>query len=299
MATVMSPTPALPPVRRVSVWDKMVGTLKTPSKKEARNDDDDDIVSPLTGHHSGAVVTAVERRTSNIGVHKRNNSSVANRASIAVSTKSAKSRSTSMSSVSSRRSNRSIKNWWRSSNPCDDDTPPVPAIDNKFSMFGSHNPDADAKSPTSPVTPRRTYTPRNAAGSFLKTTTTCPMAESALETSLQANEKAQNQLSAARLSVMLKPLQIKSVELRKDSHIDPGMYGLHSMSGTCEIVDEVVVDSKTEQVETSYSVKPATGKGHKRTDSSLRRPQSARFDSAKTSIEFMQQGAPTPAGVTA
>jgi hypothetical protein len=124
----------------------------------------------------------------------------------------------------------------------DSEVPAVPAIDRKFSLFGSHNPDSDVENTSpmaSPTTSRRpSYVPRNAASSFLRTTTP-----------LSADEKAEvcRRASVADQAVPVPTVAFRSMSMASPSRAHkpapltfvsaPASHGLHSMEGACEIDD--------------------------------------------------------------
>jgi len=223
-AAVMSPTPALPMVRKVSIWEKMVAGLKLKDSNNAEKKEEVDEVPELS------ISTGVEKNT--LTVYKRNDSIATRGSNVAPSVKSAKTTNSRTGSFSSNYSRRSSNRWWRSSNPYDSDAPPVPAIESKYSMFGSHNPDVDSMSPTAPSMGirRPSYVPRNAASSFLKTTTNPQMKKSEQEDTTKSN---------MMVHASLKPIQIKTIELRKDSHFALEKHGMFSMVGVCDIIEDV------------------------------------------------------------
>lgn len=284
--TVMAPTPALPPVRRPSLWEKMFNGFKI------NGDKNEGVDTPSISIEAAPGPTEKYEQPLSTGYEKRG--SVANRrpsmAPSAKSEKSATSRHPSISSTWSRRSSRK-GSWWRSSNPEADDAPPVPAIDRKFSFFSSHNPDEEELSPAaSPVSSRRpSYVPRNAAASFLKTTTP-----------LNTEEK-QDVIRKASVGDMkatkLKPILVKNLELRKGSQSGLEKHSMHSMAGICEILEDAAED---ETPASPTSVSPTQVKfSHKRTDSKVMRPDSTkRMDSSRPSAEVaVTKTTPEPAAV--
>lgn len=286
-ATVIAPTPALPPVRRASLWEKMLQSFKANAGNDgvsALPSAAQDVTSPTSEKEQFSLSTGVDNNSA--PAYERKKSVAARRPSMAPSAapsaKSGSSRHPSISSTWSRRSSRK-GSWWRSSNPEAEDAPPVPAIDRKFSFFSSHNPDEESMSPAaSPVQSRRpSYVPRNAASSFLKTTT-----------SLNMSEKTQVD---SEKPMALKPLLIKHVELRKDSHavVAPEKHNMHSMAGICDIAEDVSED----QAPLSPTAAPATltvpsvRPGHKRADTVTDIKQTVKsgsepVDSARTSAEM-------------
>lgn len=240
-ATIMSPTPALPALRKTSVWEKMFSGFKIGGKK----DDPIEIYEPMPTEQERHVSlsTGVDRNT--LKVHKRTTSGTTRseayrRPSVAPSSKSYKTISSRAPSVCSTMSRRSTKKWWRSSNSEEKDLPPVPAIDMKFAAFGSHNPDFNSLSPpVSPGFPRQaSYVPRNAAGSFLKSTTNPTMKKSVQEDLNEASRRLSAVSDSKPAPSSLKPIPIKAIELRRDSYAQPEMHGMYSMAGICDIIDE-------------------------------------------------------------
>lgn len=230
-AAVMAPTPALPQLRKTSVWEKMFSGLKRANKK----DDPVEIYEPMSISDLKArnYILSTGYDSSTTTVHKRHSgaSSEATKKSAAPSIKSTTSRAASVSSNVSRRSSKSSR-WWRSSNPEDDELPPVPTIDIRFANEAYSN-------SVSPSTSRRpSYMPRNAAGSFLRSTTTPAMKKSVQE-NLDAASTKLSLTDEKSAQVTVKPIQIKTVELRKDSHAPVEDYGLHSMAGACDVLDDV------------------------------------------------------------
>ena len=285
----MSPTPALPPqqFRKASVWEKMVSGFKIGNKKEDRLDresveDYEPMYVEKPRHFS--MSTGVDR--ANLRVHKRNGSTATKASMVAPSDRSTTGRAASVSSAYSRKSTSSRKSsrtWWRSSNPEDGDAPPVPTIDARFALFGSHNPDTESlMSPTASRKP--SYVPRNAAGSFLKSTTTNAMKLTTGQELEEASRKLSLSVAAESkpAQASLKPLQLKTIELRKDSHVSPDKHGMSSMSGICDILevheDQYVVDDAP--------VSPGSGGKFDTPNRQSVEDGVERSDSAKGSPEF-------------
>lgn len=227
-ATIMSPTPALPAVRKSSVWEKMFSGFKIGGKKESMSDEQlrqsffstgfEDNTLPLKKRNASSATMASEYR----------------RPSAAPPSKSH--RSTRAASVCSNMSRRSSKKWWRSSQPEEEDFPPVPALDNRYTVFGSHNPEVDSTS--LPASRRPSYVPRNAAGGFLRSTTNTNMKMSTQEGLDETSRRLNSVSSIKPASASLKPAEIKTTELRKDSHAQAEKHGMFSMAGICDIIDE-------------------------------------------------------------
>jgi len=266
-AAVMSPTPALPMARKVSIWEKILAGFKPKDSKNAEKKEEVVEVPHLS------ISTGVEKNTPT--VYKRNDSIAARGSNAALSIKSARTANTRAGSFSSNCSRRSSNRWWRSSNPYDSDAPPVPTIESKYSMFGSHNPDVDSMSPTSPTTlgiRRPSYVPRNAASSFLKTTTNPQMRKNSQDDSTKSN---------MMVHASLKPIQIKTIELRKDSHLALEKHGMFSMVGVCDIIEDVDEEAQA-MAEDDLPISP-TSEGVDR----LARQTFLRSDSANASSELL------------
>ncbi|GAB7347996.1 hypothetical protein MBLNU459_g5494t1 [Dothideomycetes sp. NU459] len=297
--TVMAPTPALPPIRRPSVWGKVFGGFRISHDKK-REEDEHMNVEDISEKMDLSVSTAVEhaarptlqQRHSSLAV-KEAPRRVSRPASIK-STKTSASRTPSVSSTFSRRTLSRKSSWFRSSNPEDDDTPPVPAIDRKFSFFSSHNPDDESlKSPVMPRSP--SYVPRNAASSFLKTTT--PMNKEGTEDKNEAVHKASSTPDLREKAAHLKPIMIKNIPLRKDANDQLENHGMHSMAGVCDIEeDEYEEDVPFSPMSIASSCISPTNVvfSHKRADTFMTsntcrpmRPTPSRIDSAKTSAELL------------
>ncbi|KAF1346899.1 hypothetical protein BDV97DRAFT_371442 [Delphinella strobiligena] len=240
MAAVMAPTPALPPIRKASFWGKMFSKNKKGEVTEMIYSEPQSIgISNSTGYDKSA---------SNL--HRRTGSTVsktpvtcARSASIAPSIKSTKTTASQAGSFSSSYSRRSSKKWWGSSSNPDNDIPPVPVIDANLAARA----DSIMTGAVSPTTVRKPgYMPRNAAGSFLKTTT--PARQTTQDQLNEVTRKLSNQDLKASFAA-LKPIQIKPVELRKDSHCNVDnveRHGMSSMAGVCDIVEiEEPVDEES------------------------------------------------------
>ncbi|KAH0208403.1 hypothetical protein KCU86_g8119, partial [Aureobasidium melanogenum] len=190
-------------------------------------------------------------------------------------------------SISSRRSSKnSIRSWFRSVNPdTDAGVPAVPAIDRKFSqfsMFSSHNPDSESVgslSPTaSPTASRRpSYVPRNAASSFLRTTTPLSAEEKA---EVCRRESIAEQLPASNVSFKTK--SVSSPKANKPAPLvltTPAAHGLHSMEGVCDIDDSSSLISPRGG---TFSIPSAPSPA----DTIMEDPIEAQVDSAKASPEL-------------
>ncbi|KAL1297692.1 hypothetical protein AAFC00_006241 [Neodothiora populina] len=215
-----------PQGRKPSVWGKMFDGLKINSKNVKRNEEVETRPHENVGSIDMSKSSAVDKTTSTI--HRRNNSTATKASVAAVSIQSSTSRAGSVASISSRRSSRK---WWRSSNP-EDELPPVPTIDLKYTEV----------SPMSQAASRKnSYVPRNAAGSFLRTTTPAP------KSTQDDLDEVARRLSASGAAASINPLQVKAIESRKDSHVQPEMYGMSSMSGICDIleVEEPVIEKNS------------------------------------------------------
>ncbi|CAD0089733.1 unnamed protein product [Aureobasidium vineae] len=285
--TVLAPTPALPPVRRKSsMWGKMFGNYKLGN--EVVPMEDSGMLSPsvpMQKMRMASVSTGVEQKSA---TYNRKASTVSQ---IGKDSRSCSEGSPSKNrafSISSRRSSKnSIRSWFRSANPeTDADVPAVPAIDRKystFSLFGSHNPDnesVDGLSPTaSPAASRRpSYVPRNAASSFLKTTTP-----------LSADEKAEvcrrasvaEQLPASNIS--MKARSVSAPRANKPAPLlftTPAAHGLHSMEGACDIDDSASLISPRGDTFSVASVPRSPA------DTIMEDPVEGQVDSAKASPEL-------------
>lgn len=259
MAAVMAPTPALPPVRKASFWGKMFSKNKKGEVSEMIYSEPQSIgISNSTGYDKSA---------SNL--HRRTASTVSKSpvicersGSIAPSIKSTKTTASRAGSFSSSYSRRSSKKWWGGSSNPDDDVPPVPTIDANLAARA----DSIMTGGVSPTTVRKPgYMPRNAAGSFLKTTT--PARQTTQDQLNEVTRKLSNQDLKASFAT-LKPIQIKPVELRKDSHCNLERHGMSSMAGVCDIID-------IEEADDEESLSP-TSASRERNDSQFERSDSAR-----------------------
>ncbi|KAI4723220.1 hypothetical protein E4T48_00527 [Aureobasidium sp. EXF-10727] len=285
--TVLAPTPALPPVRRKSsMWGKMFGNYKLGN--EVVPMEDSGMLSPsipIQKMRMASVSTGVEQKSA---TYNRKASTISQ---MTKDTRSCSEGSPSKNraySISSRRSSKaSIRSWFRSANPeTDAGVPAVPAIDRKFSnfsIFSSHNPDnesVDGVSPTaSPVASRRpSYVPRNAASSFLKTTTP-----------LSADEKAEvcrrasvaEQLPASNIS--MKARSVSGPKANKPAPLlftTPAAHGLHSMEGVCDIDDSASLISPRGGTFSAASVPRSPA------DTIMEDPIDEQVDSAKASPEL-------------
>lgn len=276
-AVVMSPTPALPTLRKASVWDKMFSSFKASNNKKQEEAEVDDFLMPSTMEKRRCMSTTTGADRTNVVVQRRTQSNATRAASIAPSIRSTKTTASRAGSVSSNMSRRSSKKWWRSSNPEDEDAPPVPAIDSKFTI-GSSNPEFEPVSVIS-AAPRKSYTPRNAAGSFLKTTTQTKMKVSTEEDLNEVNRQLESKVSTSSL----KPIEIKGIELRKDSHVALEKNGLFSMAGICDIIEDV--DEEQHQAEEPLS--PMSNRTFADSFRTYNTMTNERTDSAKGSPELL------------
>ncbi|THV70891.1 hypothetical protein D6D28_04826 [Aureobasidium pullulans] len=242
--TVLAPTPVLSPVRRASMWEKMFGNFKM--GKEIVPVGDSGLLSPtisIQKTRMASVSTAIDQKNE---AYNRKPSVSTQMAKDTRSCSEGSPSKTRAFSISSRRTSKSSSrrpSWFRSANPdMDSEVPAVPAIDRKFSLFGSHNPDSDVENTSpmaSPTTSRRpSYVPRNAASSFLRTTTP-----------LSADEKAEvcRRASVADQAVPVPTVAFRSMSMASPSRAHkpapltfvsaPASHGLHSMEGACEIDD--------------------------------------------------------------
>ncbi|KAH0294542.1 hypothetical protein M436DRAFT_82062 [Aureobasidium namibiae CBS 147.97] len=283
--TVLASTPALPPVgRKTSMWGKMFGNYKLGS--EVVPMEDSGMLSPSLPVEKTRMVSV------STGIEQK--STIYNRKASTMSTMAKDSRTVSESSssknrafsISSRRSSKnSIRSWFRSANPdTDANVPAMPTMDRKFSqfsMFSSHNPDSESSSPAaSPTASRRpSYVPRNAASSFLRTTTPLSTDEKA-EVSRRAS--VAEQLPTPNLA--LKARSVSSpVRANKPAPLlftsAPAEHGLHSMEGACDIDDSDLVSPRG----TTFSVASAP---HSPADTIMEDPIEHQVDSAKASPEL-------------
>ncbi|KAI5249964.1 hypothetical protein E4T43_00462 [Aureobasidium subglaciale] len=286
--TVLAPTPALPPVTRASMWEKMFGTFKM--GKEVVPKESSGMLSPtvpIQKTRMASTSTAIEQKSN---LYNRKPSAVSNR--MVKDTRSCSEGSPSKNrafSISSRRSSKnSVRSWFKSANPdTDAGVPAVPTIDRKFSqfsMFSSHNPDVEVNgaSPTvSPTTSRRpSYVPRNAASSFLRTTTPLSTDEKA-EVSRRSSV-ADQPLPASNISIRAK--SVASPRTNKPAPLlftTPALSGLHSMEGVCEIDDSASLISPRGGT-FSHDSAP-----HSPADTIMEEPNfEAQIDSAKASPEL-------------
>lgn len=189
-------------------------------------------------------------------------------------------------SISSRRSSKnSIRSWFRSANPDTDvNVPAMPTMDRKFSqfsMFSSHNPDSEHSSPAaSPTASRRpSYVPRNAASSFLRTTTPLSSDEKAEVTrrASVAEQLPTPNLALKARSVSLSARANKPAPLLFTSA--PADHGLHSMEGACDIDDSDLISPRA----TTFS---ATSAPRSPADTIMEEPFEHQVDSAKASPEL-------------
>ncbi|KEQ61869.1 uncharacterized protein M437DRAFT_50979 [Aureobasidium melanogenum CBS 110374] len=246
--TVLAPTPALPPVRKGSMWGKMFGNFKMGS--EVVPMEDSGMLSPTLPAEKirmTSVSTGIEQKRP---AYNRKASAVANP-------------------------------------DTDAGVPAVPAIDRKFSqfsMFSSHNPDSESVgslSPTaSPTASRRpSYVPRNAASSFLRTTTPLSAEEKA---EVCRRESIAEQLPAPTVSFRTK--SVSSPKANKPAPLiltTPAAHGLHSMEGVCEIDDDSSSLISPRGGTFSYaSAAPSPA------DTIMEDPIEAQVDSAKASPEL-------------
>ena len=285
--TVLAPTPALPPVgRKASMWGKMFGNYKLGS--EVVPMEDSGMLSP------GMPVEKTRMASVSTGTEQKN--TTYNRKASTMSTMAKDSRTVSESSssknrafsISSRRSSKnSIRSWFRSANPdTDANIPAMPTMDRKFSqfsMFSSHNPDSESSSPAaSPTASRRpSYVPRNAASSFLRTTTplsTDEKAEATRRASVAEQLPVPNLALKARSVSVASPLRAnKPAPLLFTSA--PADHGLHSMEGACDIDDSDLVSPRG----TTFS---ATSAPRSPADTIMEEPFEHQVDSAKASPEL-------------
>merc|ERR1712093_256493 len=286
--TVLAPAPALPPVRKTSMWGKMFGNYKMGS--EVVPMEDSGMLSPtmpIQKTRMASVSTGIEQKST---IYNRKASAISNPSASAKDARSFSESSPSKNrafSISSRRSSKnSIRSWFRSVNPdTDAGVPAVPAIDRKFSqfsMFSSHNPDSESVgslSPTaSPTTSRRpSYVPRNAASSFLRTTTPLSADEKA---EVCRRESVAEQLPVPNISFRTK--SVSSPKTNKPAPLiltTPAAHGLHSMEGVCDIDDSSSLISPRGG---TFSVASAPSP----TDTIMEDPIEAQVDSAKASPEL-------------
>jgi len=285
--TVLAPTPALPPVgRKASMWGKMFGNYKLGS--EVVPMEDSGMLSP------GMPVEKTRMASVSTGTEQKN--TTYNRKASTMSTMAKDSRTVSESSssknrafsISSRRSSKnSIRSWFRSANPdTDANIPAMPTMDRKFSqfsMFSSHNPDSESSSPAaSPTASRRpSYVPRNAASSFLRTTTPLSTDEKA-EVSRRAS--VAEQLPVPKLALKARSASVASpLRANKPAPLlftsAPADHGLHSMEGACDIDESDLISPRG----TTFSVAPAP---RSPADTIMEDPIEHQVDSAKASPEL-------------
>jgi len=239
---------------------------------------------PTQKDRMASVSTGIEQKSN---IYNRKASALSNSAKEARSFSESSPSKNRAFSISSRRSSKnSIKSWFRSVNPdTDAGVPAVPAIDRKFSqfsLFSSHNPDSESVgslSPTaSPTASRRpSYVPRNAASSFLRTTTPLSAEEKA---EVCRRESIAEQLPASNVS--FKSKSVSSPRANKPAPLiltTPSAHGLHSMEGVCDIDDSSSLISPRGG---TFSIASAPSP----TDTIMEDPIEAQVDSAKASPEL-------------
>jgi hypothetical protein len=258
---------------------------------------------PILKTRGTSVSTAVDQNST--ATYKRNHS---NYAHLAIDTRTNSSASASapispskprtMSNMSRRSSSRSSSSsrrfsWWRSANPEENSNiPAVSSVDRKYSLFGSHNPDSDSisvGSVPSPTTSRRlSYVPRNAASSFLRTTTPLSVEEKA-EVTRRASVA---DLKPTVSNVSSRPKSIANPRITASNKpaplffttTSPAYHGLHSMEGACDIDDSTSLISPRANMH-SYSM-PHSPADTIMEDSFAESFAENAIDSAKASPEF-------------
>ena len=287
-ATILAPTPALPPVgRKTSMWGKMFGNYKLGN--EVVPMEDSGMLSPslpLEKTRMASVSTGTEQKNT---LYNRKASTMSNMTKDTRTVSESSSSKNRAFSISSRRSSKnSIRSWFRSANPdTDANVPAMPTMDRKFSqfsMFSSHNPDSESSSPAaSPTASRRpSYVPRNAASSFLRTTTPLSTDEKA-EVSRRAS--VAEQLPTPNLALNLKARSVSSPVSRANKPAPllftsaPADHGLHSMEGACDIDDSDLISPRG----TTFS---ATSAPRSPADTIMEDPIEHQVDSAKASPEL-------------
>lgn len=281
----MAPTPALPPVRRPSVWGKMFGSFRMSNNtnNQKRDEDEDEYLDELSEKMSASMTTGIENAARPTLQQRHSSLAIKTQAPRRVSKPASIKSTKSTASTWSRRSSSRKFSFFQSSNPDDDeDVPPVPALDRSYS-------DEDLKSPLMPKSP--SYVPRSAASSFLRTTT--PLNKDEKTEIVHSTHVPELREKAAHL----KPIIITPVELRRNPQDGLERHGMYSMAGVCDIEE----DGSEEDVPfspmstASSCVSPTTVVfSHKRADTFLspstprfNRPFAHRIDSAKASPELV------------
>jgi len=265
------------------MWGKMFGNYKLGN--EVVPMEDSGMLSPslpVEKTRMASVSTGTEQRNT-IYNRKASTMSLANNSRTVSESSSSKNRAFS---ISSRRSSKnSIRSWFRSANPdTDANVPAMPTMDRKFSqfsMFSSHNPDSESLngSPTaSPTASRRpSYVPRNAASSFLRTTTPLSSEEKA-EVSRRASVAEQ----LPTPSIVLKSRSVSSPSPARTNKpapllfTAPAAHGMHSMEGVCDIDDSELISPRG----TTFAAP------HSPADTIMEDPIEHQVDSAKASPEL-------------
>lgn len=282
--TVLAPTPVLPPVgRKTSMWGKMFGNYKLGN--EVVPMEDSGMLSPslpIEKTRMASVSTGTEQKST---AYNRKASTMSNMTRDTRTVSESSSSKNRAFSISSRRSSKnSIRSWFRSANPdTDAGVPAMPTMDRKFSqfsMFSSHNPDSESNSPAaSPTASRRpSYVPRNAASSFLRTTTP-----------LSTDEKAEVSRRASVAEQLPTPnLALKSRSVSSPARTNkpapllftsPAAIGMHSMEGVCDIDDSDLISPRG----TTFSAASAP---RSPADTIMEDPIEHQVDSAKASPEL-------------
>lgn len=285
--TVLAPTPALPPVsRKSSMWGKMFGNFKLGN--EVVPMEDSGMLSPtvpIEKMRMASVSTGVEQRNT---MYNRKASTMSNVAKTRTVSEGSPSKNRALSISSRRSSKNSIRSWFKSANPdTDANVPAMPIMDRKFSqfsMFSSHNPDSDSVHSLSPAASptasrRPSYVPRNAASSFLRTTTPLSTEE---KTEVSRRASVAEQLPTANISLKLKPAPVPN-RANKPAPLlftsTPADHGMHSMEGVCDIDDSDLISPRG----TNFALASVP---HSPADTIMEDPLEHQVDSAKASPEL-------------
>jgi hypothetical protein len=268
------------------MWGKMFGNYKLGT--EVVPMEDSGILSPtvpIEKMRMASVSTGIEQKST---TYNRKASTMSNKPSNTRSISESSPSKNRAFSISSRRSSKnSIRSWFKSANPdTDANVPAMPTMDRKysqFSLFSSHNPDSDSLHSLSPAASptasrRPSYVPRNAASSFLRTTTPLSTEEKA-EVSRRAS--VAEQLPTPNIS--LKSRSVSSPNrTNKPAPLlfsTPASIGMHSMEGVCDIDDSDLISPRG----TNFTVASAP---HSPADTIMEDPIEHQVDSAKASPEL-------------
>jgi hypothetical protein len=268
------------------MWGKMFGNFKLGTEVVAM--EDSGMLSPtmpIEKMRMASVSTGIEQKST---TYNRKASTMSNKPTNSRTVSESSSSKNRAFSISSRRSSKnSIRSWFKSANPdTDANVPAMPTMDRKysqFSLFSSHNPDSDSVQSLSPAASptasrRPSYVPRNAASSFLRTTTPLSTEEKA-EVSRRAS--VAEQLPTANISMKSRSVSSPN-RANKPAPLlfsSPASIGMHSMEGVCDIDDSDLVSPRgTTFTIATPPLSPA--------DTIMEDPIEHQVDSAKASPEL-------------